>query len=91
MQTKELQFIHFGELFKNNERINIMNKMEEKEIIDIAVEQLNRQTAQITIKIECKKWINKTNLPRLLTDINAHTADVQTMLVTEYINPNIAE
>lgn len=91
MQTKELQFVHFGELFKNNERINIMNKMEEKEIIDIAVEQLNRQTAQITIKIECKKWINKTNLTRLLTDINAHTADVQTILVTEYINPNIAE
>lgn len=96
-----------------------MNKMEEKEIVDIAVEQLNRQTAlgaevyyfkrdlknttkevdaqlqlpmaQMTIKIECKKWINKTNLPRLLTDINAHTVDVQTILVTEYINPNIAE
>jgi hypothetical protein len=119
LQTKELQFVHFRVLFNNNEKLIIMNKVEEKEIIDIAVEQLNRQTAlgaevyyfkrdfknttkevdaqlqlpmaQMTIKIECKKWINKTNLSRLLTDINAHAVDVQTMLVTEYINPNIAE
>jgi hypothetical protein len=45
LQTKELQFVHFRVLFNNNEKLIIMNKVEEKEIIDIAVEQLNRQTA----------------------------------------------
>jgi len=52
--------------------------------------KLNLPMTQTTINIECKKWINKANLPRLLADIKAHNPDVQTMLVTDYINPNIA-
>lgn len=39
------QYTFLNVMFNNNEQFNIMNKMEEKDIIDIAVKQLNRQTA----------------------------------------------
>jgi len=94
--------------------------VKEKDIVDAAVAQLNRQTnlgakltllernimkntakavdgqltlpiTQTTINIECKKWVNKANLPRLLANIRAHDPETQTMLVTEYVNPNLAE
>lgn len=71
--------------------VNFLGRDLETNTTKIVDAQLQLPMAQTTIKIECKKWINKTNLPRLLTDINAHTTDVQTILVTEYINPNIAE
>jgi hypothetical protein len=97
-----------------------MNRLKEEDIVDAAVEQLNRQTklgaeltflerdlmkntvkevdgqltlpiTHTTINFECKKWINKANLPRLLANMKAHEPDVQTMLITEYVNPNLAE
>lgn len=97
-----------------------MDMTKEKDIVDAAVEQLNKQTklgaeltflernftknttkevdgqltlpiTQTTLNIECKKWINKANLPRLLANMRAHDPDLQTMLATDYVNPNLAE
>ncbi|WP_185969199.1 type IV toxin-antitoxin system AbiEi family antitoxin [Aliiglaciecola sp. M165] len=96
----------------------------EKDIVDAAVEQLNKHTnlgakltflerdptknltkntakavdgqltlpkTKTTLNIECKKWINKANLPRLILQMKAYDPDLQTMLVTDYVNPNLAE
>lgn len=101
-----------------------MNMAKEKDIVDAAVEQLNKQTklgaeltflerdltnnpakntakavdgqltlpiTQTTINFECKKWINKANLPRQLAQMKAYDPDLQTMLVIEYVNPKLAE
>lgn len=101
-----------------------MDMAKEKEIVNAAVERLNKQTnlgaeltflecvltknltkntakevdgqlalpiTQTTLNIECKKWINKANLPRLLANMRAHDPDLQTMLVTDYVNPKLAE
>lgn len=101
-----------------------MNRLKEEDIVDVAVEQLNRQTnlgAELTflerdftknvtkntvkevngqltlpmtlttINFESKKWINKANLQRQLAQMKVYDPDLKTMLVTEYLNPNLAE
>jgi hypothetical protein len=102
------------------ERNGAMNSLNEKDIVAVAVEQLNKQTnlgaeltflernvtkntvvkvdghltlpmTETTINFECKKWINKANLQRHLAQIKAYDPDLKTMLLTEYLNPNLAE
>lgn len=53
--------------------------------------QLILPITQTTINIECKKWINNATLPRMLANIKSDDPDGKTMLVTQYLNPNLAE
>ncbi len=66
-----------------------------KNLTKTTAKEVDRQLAlpktQTTLNIECKKWINKANLPRLILQMKAYDPDLQTMLVTDYVNPNLAE
>lgn len=103
-------------MFINNEREYLLNFMKENEIIEVAVDQLNKQTdlgAALTfpkryvkkqidgqlklpltntkLNIQCKKWINKANLQRHLAELTLNELEASTILVTEYLNPNLTE
>lgn len=109
-------FVHFGLMFINNEQGYLVNVMQENEIIEVAVDQLNKQTglgAALTFpkrhvkkqidgylklpmtntefNIECKKWVNKANLQRYLAELTLSDLEANTIFVTEYLNPNLAE
>jgi hypothetical protein len=53
--------------------------------------QLTLPMTLTTINFESKKWINKANLQRQLAQMKVYDPDLKTMLVTEYLNPNLAE
>jgi hypothetical protein len=111
-----LLFVYFSLVFINNEQADLLNVMQENEIIEVAVDQLNKQTGlgaaltfpkpqakktidghlklpmtNIKFNIECKKWVNKANLQRYLTEITLNDLEANTIFVTEYLNPNLAE
>lgn len=53
--------------------------------------QLRLPLTNTQFNIECKKWINKANQQRQLVGITLNDLEACTILMTEYINPNLAE
>lgn len=53
--------------------------------------QLKLPMTNAVFYIKCKKWLNKTNLLRHLVELELNNLEANTILVTEYLNPIIAE
>ena len=62
-----------------------------KDISKDVVGQITLLPSNIVINFEYKKWINAANLPTLIDKMKGSLADVQTLLITEYVNPMLAQ